>query len=144
MMRSECLWRFLVKERSIWREKPPGFRGGEIWFLFHGIWFLSCVITCSDFYPLSNQINLFMVINIWGIIIWKHMVLEIKALVWNRRKNLAGYCSIFSCYVVYYLILNVISSNSDQGEVYNIMWSSLSVSCDRSVVFSGYSGFLHL
>jgi hypothetical protein len=28
------------------------------------------VITCSDFYPLSNQINLFMVINIWGIIIW--------------------------------------------------------------------------
>jgi hypothetical protein len=40
-----------------------------IWFLFHGIWFLTCVITCSDFYPLSNQINLFMVINIWGIII---------------------------------------------------------------------------
>jgi hypothetical protein len=38
-------------------------------FLFHGIWFLSCVITCSDFYPLSNQINIFMVINIWGIII---------------------------------------------------------------------------
>ena len=28
-----------------------------------------CVITCSDFYPLSNQINLFMVINIWCIII---------------------------------------------------------------------------
>ena len=27
------------------------------------------VITCSDFYPLSNQINLFMVINIWGILI---------------------------------------------------------------------------
>ena len=23
---------------------------------------LSCVITCSDFYPLSNQINLFMVL----------------------------------------------------------------------------------
>jgi hypothetical protein len=37
--------------------------------LFHGIWFLSCVITCSDFYPLSNQINLCMVIIIWGIII---------------------------------------------------------------------------
>jgi len=49
------------------------------------------------------------------------MVLEIKALVWNRRKNLAGDCSIFSCYGVYYLILNVISSNSDQGKVYNIM-----------------------
>jgi len=31
---------------------------------------LSCVITCSDFYPLSNEINLFMVINIWGIIIY--------------------------------------------------------------------------
>ena len=42
-------------------------RGG-ILFLFHGIWFMSCVITYSDFHPLSNQINLFMVINIWGII----------------------------------------------------------------------------
>jgi hypothetical protein len=31
------------------------------------------------------------------------------------------------------------------GEVYsiNFMWSSLSVTCDRSVVFSRYSGFLH-
>jgi hypothetical protein len=26
---------------------------------------------------------------------------------------------------------------------YNIMWLSLSVTCDRSVVFSRYSGFLH-
>jgi hypothetical protein len=26
---------------------------------------------------------------------------------------------------------------------YNIMWWSLSVTCDRSVVFSGHSGFLH-
>ena len=26
---------------------------------------------------------------------------------------------------------------------YNNMWSSLSVNCGRSVVFSGYSGFLH-
>ena len=26
---------------------------------------------------------------------------------------------------------------------YNIMWSSLSVTCDRSMVFSGYSSFLH-
>ena len=25
-------------------------------------------VLCSDLYPLSNQINLFMVINIWGII----------------------------------------------------------------------------
>jgi hypothetical protein len=51
-------------------ENPWGFREGEIWYLFHGIWFLSCVITCSDCYPLSNQINLLMVINIWGIIIY--------------------------------------------------------------------------
>jgi hypothetical protein len=35
---------------------------GGIWFIFHGIWFLSCVIACSTFYPLSNQINLFTVI----------------------------------------------------------------------------------
>jgi len=26
---------------------------------------------------------------------------------------------------------------------YNILWCSLSVTCDRSVVFSRYSGFLH-
>ena len=26
---------------------------------------------------------------------------------------------------------------------YNIMWSSLSVNCDRSLSFSGYSSFLH-
>jgi len=26
---------------------------------------------------------------------------------------------------------------------YNIMWQSLSVTCDRSVVISRYSGFLH-
>jgi len=38
---------------------------------------------------------------------------------------------------------NVVSSNLDQGEVYNIMWSSLSVTCDRSVVFSGSTGFLY-
>ena len=40
---------------------------------------------------------------------------------------------------------DVVSSNPDQGEVYNItnMWSSLSVICDRTVVFSGYSCFLH-
>jgi len=30
-----------------------------------------------------------------------------------------------------------------QGEVYNIIWSSLSVTCDRPVVFSWSSGFLH-
>jgi len=36
-----------------------------------------------------------------------------------------------------------VSSNLDQGEVYNIMCNSLSVTCDRSVVFSGYAVFLH-
>jgi hypothetical protein len=54
---------------NIIRENPRGFRSGGIWFLFHGIWFLSRVIMCSDFYQLFNQFNLFMVINIWGIII---------------------------------------------------------------------------
>jgi hypothetical protein len=63
VMRSQCLWLFLSKNDNSSRENMRGFWGG-------GIWFLSCVITCSDFYPLSNQINLFMVINIWGIIIW--------------------------------------------------------------------------
>jgi hypothetical protein len=38
---------------------------------------------------------------------------------------------------------DVVSSNLDQGEVYNIMWYSLSVTCDRTVVFAVYSGFLH-
>ena len=60
---------FLSKNYNSGGENLWGIRGGGIWFLFHEIWFLSCVITCSDFYPLSNQINLFMVINIWGIII---------------------------------------------------------------------------
>jgi hypothetical protein len=38
---------------------------------------------------------------------------------------------------------DVVNSSLDQDEVYNIMWKSLSVTCDRSVVFSGSSGFLH-
>jgi hypothetical protein len=67
--RSNGLKICLPAVQQLWPENPRGFRVGGIWFLFHGIWFLSCVITCSDFYPLSNQINLFMVINIWGIII---------------------------------------------------------------------------
>ena len=41
------------------------------------------------------------------------------------------------------IITDVASSNLDQGEVYSIMWSSLSVTCGKSVVFSGYFGFLH-
>ena len=35
----------------------------------------------------------------------------------------------------------VVSSNLDQGEVYNIIRSSLSVTCNKSVIFSGSSGF---
>jgi len=38
---------------------------------------------------------------------------------------------------------DVVSSNLDQGEVYNIMWKSLSVIYYRSMVSSGFSGFLH-
>jgi len=41
------------------------------------------------------------------------------------------------------ITIDVVSSNRDQGEVYKIMWWSLSLTCDRSVVFSGYSGFLN-
>ena len=41
---------------------------------------------------------------------------------------------------------NIVSSNPAHDEVYsiNIMWYNLPVTCDRSMVFSGYSGFLHL
>jgi hypothetical protein len=42
-----------------------------------------------------------------------------------------------------HITTDVVSSNLDQGEVYNIMWSSLSVTCDKSVVFSGSSCFVH-
>jgi hypothetical protein len=60
-----CKW-FVPSASDVFLSKNPrGFRGGGIWYLFHGIWFLSCVITCSDCYPLYNQINLLMVINIW-------------------------------------------------------------------------------
>jgi hypothetical protein len=34
------------------------------------------------------------------------------------------------------IITDVVSSNLDQGEVYNIIWKSLSVTCVRSVAFS--------
>jgi hypothetical protein len=38
----------------------------------------------------------------------------------------------------------VVGSNLAQPRctLYNIMWEGLSMTCDRSVVFSGYSGFL--
>jgi hypothetical protein len=37
-MRSECLWRFPLKEQWLWRENPRGFQGGGIWFW---MWFLN-------------------------------------------------------------------------------------------------------
>jgi len=38
---------------------------------------------------------------------------------------------------------DVVCSNLDQSEMNNIMWYSLSVTCDRSVVSSGSYGFLY-
>ena len=46
-----------------WRPWGFPFWSGGKWMIFYGIWFLSCVITCSDFHPLSNQINLYMRYN---------------------------------------------------------------------------------
>jgi hypothetical protein len=40
-------------------------------------------------------------------------------------------------------LFDVVSSNLDQDEVYNIIWQSFSVTCDSSVVFSGSYGLLH-
>ena len=37
---------------------------------------------------------------------------------------------------------DVESSNPDQGVVCNIIWWTLSVTCDRTVFFSGYLDFL--
>jgi hypothetical protein len=68
VMRSECLWRFLSKNDNSGGKIHEASEGVEYNFYFTEYDFLSCMITCSDFYPLSNQINLFMVINIWGII----------------------------------------------------------------------------
>ena len=39
------------------------------------------------------------------------------------------------------ITIDVVSSNLDQGEVYNIIRSSLSVTCNKWVFFSGSSGF---
>jgi len=43
------------------------------------------------------------------------------------------------------IITKVVSSKPVHGDVYSIQyyWINLSVTCDRSVVFSGNSGFLH-
>ena len=42
------------------------------------------------------------------------------------------------------ITIDVVNSNLEQGEVYNIMLLSLSVTCDQLVVFSGSSVFLYL
>jgi hypothetical protein len=36
---------------------------------------------------------------------------------------------------------DVVSSNLDQGKVYNFVFLSLAVTCDMLVIFSGYFGF---
>jgi hypothetical protein len=46
------------------------------------------------------------------------------------------------------IITNIVSSNPAHDEVYSmqpnyIMWKTLLVTGDRSLIFSGYSGFLH-
>ena len=89
---------------------------------------------------------------------------NMKLLVWSYvEENECSLCSIFSLfkrtyrgrhggdrmvvgftttYVIsayHHWCSDVVSSNLDLGEVYNIMWYSLSVTCDRSVVFSWYS-----
>ena len=65
IMRSDCLGRFPVKKTIALAGKPARLpRGWNTIFISRNMIF----VLCSDFYPLSNQINLFMVINIWGII----------------------------------------------------------------------------
>jgi hypothetical protein len=54
---------FLSKNDNSGRKTCEAFEGVEYDFYFTEYDFCP-VITCSDFYPLSNQINLFMVINI--------------------------------------------------------------------------------
>jgi hypothetical protein len=53
-----------------------------------------------------------------------------------------GTWDVHRWYVYDMPITPVVSSNLDQGEVYNIMWSRLSMTCDRSVVFSVSSGLI--
>ena len=55
---------YLSKNASSEGKTREASEGVEYDFYFTNMIF----VLCSDFYPLSNQINLFMVINIWGII----------------------------------------------------------------------------
>jgi hypothetical protein len=49
-------------------------------------------MTSSDFYPLSNHINLFMVINIWGIII---VIMSVEAF---RTDVIVFICDVIMCF----------------------------------------------
>jgi hypothetical protein len=76
---------------------------------------LSCVITCSDFYPLSNQINLFMVINIWDIIIYIYCMLvrEIVTMwflnIWdNVPMDLEYVCQQYFTYMCFLCFIRVL------------------------------------
>ena len=78
---------FLSKHDNSGGKTREASEGVEYDIYFTEYDFLSCVITCSDFYPLSNQINLFMVINIWGIIMLfgncrRHIMLKSS---WNTQ-----------------------------------------------------------
>ena len=68
---------------------------------------MSCVITCSDFYPLSNRINLFMVINIWGIIIYDSASFPI---LWACYKSLI---TVITLKIVFYKGMIIKLTNED-------------------------------
>ena len=68
----------------------------------------------------------------------------------DRNKMSQMWLVVISTYILQewrgWLVMNttdVVSSNPEQTEVYNIMWQSLSVTSDRSMVFSVSSSFLH-
>jgi hypothetical protein len=82
------------------------------------------------------------------LLICQNILLAIKPIIITRR----GHCGrdrIVARFITTYVISayrhNAKSSNPAQAGCtrYNILCSSLSVTCDRSVVFFGYFGFLH-
>jgi hypothetical protein len=67
-MRVQEIWKFIYPQISY---SPRALPSGNMILLGESIFIFPSpmiFVLCSDFYPLSNQINLFMVINIWGII----------------------------------------------------------------------------
>jgi hypothetical protein len=62
---------------------------------------------------------------------WKVFFVRLKKRVKVRATNKTVLHQCLSVHIT----TDVVSSNLDQCEVYNIMWLSLSVTCDRSVVF---------